>query len=114
MNNKGLNNKGFTLVELLAVVVILLAISVIAVTNVSASLERNNNQELKSQEKMAISAAKIYFYDNNMMTVGSKVQIKTLYLDGYLNKSKTKKLVELQYVILCNNGYQINSGTACS
>ena len=40
MDNKGLNNKGFTLVELLAVIVILLSISVVSITNVSASLKR--------------------------------------------------------------------------
>ena len=36
-----LNKKGFTLIDLLAVVVILLAISVMAISSISAAIERN-------------------------------------------------------------------------
>ena len=54
MNNKGklLNNKGFTLVELLAVVTILVAFSLVAITNTSASLKRNTSQKDDLQEKL--------------------------------------------------------------
>ena len=40
MKKKKNNKKGFTLVELLAVIVILLAISVIAIPSISAGIER--------------------------------------------------------------------------
>ena len=44
MKNK-MNNKGCTLIELLAVVVILLAISVIAISSISAAIERNKGKQ---------------------------------------------------------------------
>lgn len=63
------NNKGFTLVELLAVLVILLAISLVAVGGISASLERRNIKECEEQKELAIGAAKIYFSLNDINNV---------------------------------------------
>jgi len=83
-----MNNKGFTLVELLAVMVILLAISVVAVTNVTASLKRNENQEIATQKKIAINAAKIYFSMNNT----TSVSVDDLIDGNYLECSDIDKL----------------------
>lgn len=58
---KKLNKKGFTLVELLAVVVILLAISVIAVSSISAAIERNKNKQNEAKIEILESYAKIYY-----------------------------------------------------
>ena len=48
---KKINNKGFTLVELLVVIVILLAIVSLAIPSLTASMERNktktNNHKLE-------------------------------------------------------------------
>lgn len=57
---KRLNKKGFTLVELLAVVVILLAISVVAVSSISAAIDRNNAKRDKATEKILVGYAKLY------------------------------------------------------
>ena len=56
-----LNKKGFTLVELLAVVVILLAISVIAVSSISAAIERNKVKQNDTKKEILISYAKLYY-----------------------------------------------------
>ena len=40
-----MDNKGFTLVELLAVMVILISISLIAVAGITSSLERRDEKE---------------------------------------------------------------------
>lgn len=109
-----MNNKGFTLVELLAVLVILLSVSGIVVTNVTASLKRNDAQELESQKKMAISAAKIYFSKNG----GSYVSISKLISDKYLETSDVEKISDSYYVVICSNlvGYRVQSEskTTCS
>ena len=51
------NNKGFTLVELLAVLVILIAILSIAVPSITSSIERNKQKDLEQKKKIIISAA---------------------------------------------------------
>ena len=112
-----MNNKGFTLVELLAVMVILLSISVIAVTNVTASLKRNEEQELKTYEKIAINAAKIYFSmtgiqssDQNAESVYIYRLIENKYIKDDTKFSEIKKDGEILkncFVKVCTNDYQV-------
>lgn len=59
-----LNNKGFTLVELLAVVVIMLAISVMAVSSISSSIERNKKKQTAAKIKVIESSAEVYYNDH--------------------------------------------------
>ena len=59
--SKNINNKGFTLVELLAVIVMLISISLVVVGGISASLERRDEKKCMEQQELAIGAAKIYF-----------------------------------------------------
>jgi len=61
---KRLNNKGFTLVELIAVLVILVAIMGIAIPNISSSLERTKEKQNQSRYKIIESAAEQYVTDN--------------------------------------------------
>lgn len=63
MNNK-LNNKGFTLVELLAVLAILIAIMAIAIPSISSSLERTKAKQNESRKKIITSAAELYVADH--------------------------------------------------
>jgi len=82
-----LNKKGFTLVELLAVVVILLAISVIAVSSISAAIERNKAKQNEAKIEVIISYAKLY-YDEHKNDYGSNVCIDIDRLD--LSDSESK------------------------
>lgn len=82
---KKLNKKGFTLVELLAVVVILLAISVIAVSSISAAIERNKEKQNESKIEIIISHAKLY-YDEHKNSLGASGYIDITVLD--LNESE--------------------------
>jgi len=59
--NMKLNNKGFTLVELLAVILILVTVSLVAVGGISNSLLNRDVKECKEQQELAVSAAKMYF-----------------------------------------------------
>ncbi len=54
------SNKGFTLVELLAVLVILIAILSIAVPSVISTVERNKQKDLEQKKKIIISAAETF------------------------------------------------------
>lgn len=65
---KELNNKGFTLVELLATVVILLAISTIAVTSISAAMDRQNEKKDKEMLNMIISYGRNYLEEHKNTT----------------------------------------------
>lgn len=61
---KKLNNKGFTLVELLAVLVILIAIMGIAIPTISSSLERTKAKQNEAKYKILESAAELVLTDN--------------------------------------------------
>lgn len=62
--NRKLNNKGFTLVELLAVLAILIAIMSIAIPVISSSLERTKDKQDESRERVIESAAELYVADH--------------------------------------------------
>lgn len=61
---KRLDQKGFTLVELLAVLVILVAIMGIAIPTISSSLERTKESQNQSRYKVLESAAELYVSDH--------------------------------------------------
>ena len=120
MNN--LNNKGFTLVEVLAVVVILGILSAITIPTVSTIISKNQEDNLKNLEKTIKSAAKMYISDNrynilltsdacdannerdidkidtNDLNPNSKLPIKILvdtgYIKGKIEHPSTKKLMK--------------------
>lgn len=88
-----MDNKGFTLVELLAVIVILISISFVAVGGISSSLEKRNEKECEEQRELAISAAKMYFSLNNEDITSSSVYVKTLIENNYFSDdSKVDRL----------------------
>lgn len=75
---KRLNRKGFTLIEVLAVLVILSAIMGIAIPSITSSLERNKEKQNENKKKMLESFAEIYvtdhknaIYKNNFSNEGS-------------------------------------------
>ena len=67
-----LNRKGVTLVELLAVVVILLAITVMAVASISAAIERNKVKQDNAKKEVIVSYAQLYYQEhrNSLGTSG--------------------------------------------
>ena len=107
-----MNNKGFTLVELLAVMVILISISLVTVGGITASLEKRDIKNCEEQQELAIGAAKIYFSLNDV----DKVYIYELKQAGYFNDNqKIDKLKDTDYIkISTSNDKYIYSGTTCS
>lgn len=103
-----MNNKGFTLVELLAVMVILISISLVTVTSVTSSLTRREEKECKEQQELAISAAKIYF----SLSGSSTVTIEQLnggvapdYTDYFKEDKKIDRLDINDRITFSNSGY---------
>ena len=90
---------GFTLVELLAVIVILGSISIVTVMGISASLERQEQSEICSQIEIVKNDAKIWFSLNS----GSSVTLAKLKSDGYIDNQKITKLNGGTVVISSNN-----------
>lgn len=95
-----MNNKGFTLVELLAVIIILLGIAMVSVSNIISSLEKNDVQECEKQKEIIINAAKIYFSLNDE----TEVTVQTLIDNDYFKSSDVSKYNSDDKVTK-NNGY---------
>ena len=88
---KKLNNNGFTLVELLAVLVILITIMSIAIPTISSSLERSKDSQNKQKQKLLESAAELYVADHKNSLNGKKcVKLRVLQKEGYVDTDAVK------------------------
>lgn len=67
-----MNNKGFTLVELLAVLIILTVIMGVAIPSISSSLERTKAKQKKAKEDMLLSYAEEYVTDHKNAVYNSQ------------------------------------------
>ena len=83
-----LNRKGFTLVELLATVVILLALSTVAITSISASIDRQNEKRDKAVEELIVSYGRLYIEERKNVTC---VDVEELILTYGLDRKNLKK-----------------------
>ncbi len=119
MNTK-LNNKGFTLVELLAVMVILITISLVSVGGITSSLTKRDAKECEEQQELAVSAAKIYFSLHDVSTVtiaqlngGSSPD----YVDYFKDDKKIDRLKSTDTISISGNKYYYNGkevGASCN
>ncbi|RLQ91985.1 prepilin-type N-terminal cleavage/methylation domain-containing protein [Planomicrobium sp. Y74] len=76
------NEKGMTLIELLAVIVILAIIAAIAIPAISNIIENSRVGAVKSDAQMVLSAANLYYTDDP--TAASPVTVTTLLANDYL------------------------------
>ncbi len=103
-----MNNKGFTLVELLAVILILIGIASVSIFNISSSLNKNEKQKCDKQAELIKNAAKIYFSLNEDK---SSVSISTL-INGDYFKSEDVDLYNGNGVSV-NTEYEISGSSKC-
>lgn len=108
-----MNNKGFTLVELLSVIVILVSISLIVVGGISAALEKRDVKECVEQQELAVGAAKIYFSLNSVSSVTIS-QLKDG--DYFSDNKKIDRLVDSDSISIDSDKYLYNGkdvGASC-
>lgn len=82
------NEKGLTLVELLAVIVILAIVAMIAVPAIGNIIDNSRYKAAKADAIMILEAANIYFTDNPSK---SEVKISELKTSGYVENLGTFK-----------------------
>ncbi len=97
-----INDKGFTLVEILAVITILSLLMVFVVPNFLSLLNKSKASTIDIQKQMIISAARLYVEDcNNLqnknvtcnftVTDGKTIiNLNDLISNGYINEVKNK------------------------
>lgn len=91
-----MEKKGFTLAELMGVIVILAVLAIIIVPVVDKNLKKGRNVTCKTQEKSILEAAKNYYNDNITLLTECenkggvcKITVRELVKNGYLEGSST-------------------------
>jgi len=96
------NEKGLTLIELLAVIVILGIIAAIAVPSIGNIIQTQREKSVIADALMALSAADLYFAENPSeatVTVGAKVPATDKLIPSFLDDSGTLKTVTITKVL---------------
>ena len=93
------NNKGFTLVELLATIAIIGIMSTIAIAGVTTIIKNAHNKFYQNQKNTIVSAAKSYYADHRILLPSEKnssrkVTYQILKNTKYLTKITDHKKIE--------------------
>ena len=98
-----MNSKGFTLVELLAVIVILGLVMTIVVPNVASILNTSKDKLNDSQEEIIESAARQWGIEHVSLEGNapskSYVDIQTLQNEGFLEDKNIKNLIDNESIL---------------
>ena len=101
---KKMDRRGFTLVEVLAVLVILTIILSIAIPSITASLERSKGKQVTASNDLVLRAAELYVNDyksnivNNMDSDECYINVSDLRDEDYITSSNND-LYNIEYVI---------------
>ncbi len=103
-----MNEKGFTLTELMAILILLSVVTIISVISVLSMRDKANVRLDKSTETLIISSTKRYLSENNLDV--TCVNIETLVNEDYLKEpivndiDKNDKLLNQSVQITTSNG----------
>ena len=119
------NNKGFTLVELLAVIVILAVIMIIATQQVNDLIKKSRMSSFNDSVGVAVKTAKIFIADENLTQARlrngmdystNEYEIYLAQLINYFNKiygideiEWLKKRRYMVYILKIDNSYTSNN-----
>lgn len=89
------NKKGFTLVELLAVLAILVTILLVVIPSVTSSLSRNEKKELESKKQIIISAIELNLSESDCFFTPLKnsqcyLSISSLLKDNWITEDEIR------------------------
>ncbi|QSB08375.1 prepilin-type N-terminal cleavage/methylation domain-containing protein [Lysinibacillus fusiformis] len=87
MGNRLKNEKGLTLVELLAVIVILAIVAAIAVPAIGNVIDNSRYKALKADAINVIHAAQFYFMEHPSADPWQEVKVRKLVSEGYLDSA---------------------------
>lgn len=83
---------GFTLVELLGVIVILGIILAIAIPGIGNIVESARTKTTAQEQELVIDAARLYFVENNEIAGEATVLVSTLDSEGFLDVKTDSKV----------------------
>lgn len=113
-----LNNKGFTIIELLGVIIVLIAITLVAVPSITSSVERNKNKIIEKNLTAIKNATEIYAnlykeeYDNQKFINGQcGISIKKLIDKDLITESELKENKNIEDYNLHKTFYNKENGT---
>ena len=108
-----MNEKGFTMIELLVTIALLAIISTISVISITSFVNKSKENNYEILKNTVIEASKEYTADNRYGDISSSITAKYLldnhYITGNLTDPKTGKNIDLDSVIITityqNNNY---------
>ncbi len=100
---KKLNKKGFTLIELMVVIAILVIIMVIALPNITSSIERSKQKQIDNKRQLIVSAGELYFDRHKTANKENGVTLGKLIADGYLTREEIENVCD----------YSLGAGDCC-
>ena len=110
-----MNNKGFTLLEMMGVLILLTVILMVVIPNITNTIKKSNLDQLKEYENTFCLGAKTYVREENITVTGNytvtgSILVSKSYISSSLINPDTKKNVTQERVIL---SYDTNHVLTC-
>lgn len=99
---KILDNKGFTLLEMMSVLILLIIILLVAVPNITKTIKKDKVNQLAKYEETVCNAASAYIEEegSDLTEISGDILISENYVADNLTNPETKKNVSEDSVII--------------